>query len=254
MNYMCDICVREFTSKIIFDKHVIYCKVLVDTKNIPNEPSEKKYTDVQQDKLIRWLILQNHHLQKQVNTLNNKFRTIDRKKQIKISVWLNGNIRPAVGWKEFVKQEFHVQESHFKMALEGSLADGIQACLEKNLLKHNNESTNSIIPLVGFRQKQNTLYVYEDNTWKIIERESFITSIQFLVFRIQQYYFQWRMANQSLLESSDEWKNRDMDYGRKMMGVDTSHHTSMGKLYGVTYDVIKRDFEEVAMADESAYD
>ena len=134
MNYMCDICVREFTSKLIFDKHVIYCKVLVDTKNIPNEPSEKKYTDVQQDKLIRWLILQNHHLQKQVNTLNNKFRTIDRKKQIKISVWLNGNIRPAVGWKEFVKQEFHVQESHFKMALEGSLADGIQACLEKNLL------------------------------------------------------------------------------------------------------------------------
>jgi hypothetical protein len=62
------------------------------------------------------------------------------------------------------------------------------------------------------------------------------------------------MANQSLLESSDEWKNRDMDYGRKMMGVDASHHTSMGKLYGVTYDVIKRDFEEVAMADESAYD
>jgi hypothetical protein len=50
------------------------------------------------------------------------------------------------------------------------------------------------------------------------------------------------------LDSSEEWKNKDIEYSRKMMGTD------LGKLYTNVYDTIKKDMDEFIHEDDLSGD
>ena len=242
MNYSCENCARSFSSKTTCNKHMVYCTTLSEIKHCQNEPNEKKYTETQRDKLINLLIWQNNQLKKQLSSLAIKMQGFQKKRRIKIISWLDSKKKPRFGWKEFIKQT-DVREQHFATALNNSLVDGVEECLNEILL-------DPELPLIAFRQKDKTLYVYDDDVWKILEKDAFIKSMHSIVFKIQQYYFLWRSKNQALLDSSEEWKNKDIDYSRKMMGMDTANISLLGKLYTTIYDTIKKDMDEVVYDEE----
>ena len=242
MNYSCANCSRTFSSKTTCNKHVVYCATITEIKLCQNEPNEKKYTETQRDKLINLLIWQNHQLKKQVSSLANKIQGLQKKRRIEIISWLDSKKKPRFGWKDFIKQT-EVREQHFSTALNNTLVDGVEECLKEILLDLD-------LPLVAFRQKDKTLYVYDDDVWKILEKDAFTKSMQTIVFKIQQFYFIWRSKNQALFDSSEEWKNKDIDYSRKMMGMDTANISLLGKLYSSVYDTIKKDMDEVMRYDE----
>ena len=246
MNYPCSSCSRTFSNKTTCNKHMVYCATAIEIKRCQNEPSEKKYTEVQRDKIINMLIWQNHQLKKQVASLANKIQVFQKKRRVEIITWLNAKRKPRFGWKDFIKQT-DVREQHFITALNNSLVDGVEECLKEVLL-------DPELPLIAFRQKDKTLYVFDDDVWKLQEKDAFTKSMQTLVFKIQQYYFIWRRNNQALLDSSEEWKNKDIEYSRKMMGTDTTIISLLGKLYANVYDTIKKDMDEFINEDDLSGD
>lgn len=233
MNYTCQTCTRPFSSKTTYNKHMVYCSTVHEIRRCQNEPCEKKYTETQRDRLINLLLWQNHLLKKNISSLAIKMQGFQKKRRVEIISWLDTKKKPDIGWKDFIKQA-DVRECHFATALNGTLVDGVEECLKEIL-------NNTDQPLVAFRQKDKTLYVYEDETWKILEKDAFTKSMHSIVFKIQQFYFMWRSKNQALLDSSEEWKNKDIEYSRKMMGMDSANVALLGKLYHTVYDLIKKD-------------
>jgi hypothetical protein len=121
------------------------------------------------------------------------------------------------------------------------------------------------MPIYAFTQKNKTVYVYdvplkrtpsrvEDKTefvWSIVTTEHLKKLFSILHTKMENQYSQWQDAHSNLLNNSEEWKEKDMIYTRKVMGMSENENTRTSKLKQWLYTQIHLPYQEIVLDLES---
>jgi hypothetical protein len=193
-------------------------------------------------------------LKKEVDTLKQEMVNMKKKERVSILKWLNGDSgpKPTETLRDWIVS-IPITLEHLEKVFEIDLIQGIISCLKDAIQKMNSE-----LPLCYFSQKSKTIYVYHISKsvvlttqnqnpspkWEKMENEELKTMIKILAHRFLNEYFQWKQENNELIESSEEWQEKDMLYMQKMFGQDTSETIRVSRIQEWLYQHIQKSLCE----------
>jgi hypothetical protein len=139
--------------------------------------------------------------------LNEMQQYIDRKKKkMDVGVWLNMNVKPTVGFLEWITMNVTVVPEHFLQLLkpEITIFECLQEVFEYNLFKD-----HFVCPLKCFAQKNGIFYIYEPSTdvnaslWREMELKDFVLLLKRIQKQLIGELSEWRKSNQKLFYDND---------------------------------------------------
>jgi hypothetical protein len=182
MNYKCGFCYREYKRKSYYNKHINICEYLYKNKrerNIENEELDDTPDIRTLYELILELSNKNKLLEQKVDKLT---KIINYKNNINYIDILknNNNIIPFYKYINNITIEYDDLEYIFK----NKFIDGIHNIL-KNILIHDNA------PIKAFKQKQNTIFVFNDK-WSIMNDEYITILLSNICKKILNIFIKWQ--------------------------------------------------------------
>jgi hypothetical protein len=239
MNYKCSICSREYCLQNQYNKHFAWCNWLHTSSKEhrqSNDSIEKKFTDFERDQLIRELIYTTEDLKREVKTLKTKLYNVESNKRMKTNDWLDTNVQPECTYSEWITH-IDVTELDVLYLLQYGLLAGVERVLNAKLV------SNEILPIYTCQHEKNTLYEYDKNvkngvnSWKHLDKKDFTKLITKIVFKIQQFYLQWR------LQQPKEALVDDKQNTAKIMQPIEYSVSSHNKLYANVCESICKDID-----------
>jgi hypothetical protein len=121
------------------------------------------------------------------------------------------------------------------------------------------DQTNTLLPMIAFIQKTNTIYIYTNPTtttsitttasqkpiWTIVTREKFIRFLNIIQFKMSKALSEWRKKNIHLLNEND---NQSILYDKtfsKLMDPEFKREATYNKYYNNIYNKIKSDIKYI---------
>jgi hypothetical protein len=211
--YKCNFCNRQYKNSQPFTRHTNICKFIhISSKerNITTEYIEKNPSLEDIYKLVVNLCIENTNLKQRIEKLENT-NFINKKKTIED--YLSMIPKDIISFSNWVN-ELVISDENLKVLFSSNLIE----CL-KNVL----ESSFSIInidklPLRAFSQKQNTIYIFDENKWETIETSHFANFISVLSHRIFKKYLEWKKINQEAIDSNENLQELNFQYMQKANG------------------------------------
>jgi Ni/Co efflux regulator RcnB len=257
----CPYCHRTFTYKTELERHTPTCKWIHfanQNKDRYVDTLEKRFTDAQKDQLIRSLVNRVDHMEKELGSVKNQLQQLKRRKYIKIYDWLSKNLHPSNTWAAWLHQSIDIDDDFLLQAINKGVCFTIKQSIEK-LLKptyspHSEHSQQ--IPIYAFKQRKNTLYVYdrpeieEEPKWKTLEKSQFLSELEQVLYKLRNLYLKWQVRNINIIQSSIENQEQDMENSRKILSISAYNNNELGKLFTQVYDWISKDMEEVVVMEE----
>lgn len=256
MAYKCDYCNSTFHLQYYKDNHVIFCeKFLNKTRKEKEFMFDRKLNDNERDKLLRNLLYDFEKQKKEIEKLKKEISSLKKRQKISIIKWLNSDsgLKPGITIKEWVLS-IPLTEDHLYKIFEENLTQGLLACLKDAI-----ESAVDI-PICSFSQKIKTVYVYKnDDTQKGKEKEKIWEQlnmielnklIKILSHRFLVKFIQWKQENRELINSNDEWCEKEMLYSKKIIGQDICDNTRASIVNKWLYETVLRNFVEVELTDD----
>lgn len=196
----CKYCDREYKIKVYYNRHVISCQLLHRSGKELRD-FEECMADTPDIRGLYDIVLemnaQIQQLQKKVGKLENEKRMTQKK--VSIIDWLQTQQPPTDTWAKWGKGVMCTQEY-----LQYTFKTDITAGLFEILKDYCDGQPSS--PIKAFDQKQNILYVYEDDKWSELSRVAF----EKLIGRIHQSctreFVKWQDIQEGRM-SSDEFMN-----------------------------------------------
>jgi len=168
---------------------------------------------ISQEKIMEQLVLltaKYEHLEKKMAKIE-KACTVTRRKNItEYLTTLSAPTLPYASWLSTIT----VSDTH----LEKLFAGDLKICL-KYILEDMLDADD--IPLCAFRQKQNTIYVYDDK-WRLMSNDEFARFVSIISHRVVKKYTGWALAHKDEFETDQKSQDRAMYYMSKAHGLDCS--------------------------------
>jgi hypothetical protein len=166
---------------------------------------------------------------------------VDRKKRkINVIKWLNDNVRPNIGFLEWVNVYVEVKPEHFENLIENTIFHTLQQIFEHNL-----PETTDAYPITCFAQKPGTFYVYEDNEWRVLV----LGDMVLLLKTIQNYMIQelskWKEENQHKFDESDKISILFNKAVIKLMNISFTQDATMSRIKNGLFNHLERDLKLV---------
>lgn len=158
-SYRCTNCLKVYSSKVYFDRHIACCKLMMLNDKERNLEIEKNQDIPSIDKLyeiIKTLVTEQNKMKKELDTLKRFVNT--KKKQIDVFEYLNKSIKPLQTYKQWI-QTLDYTNDDLDVLLEETYLNAMNKYFE-NLFGNINEEDLKI-PIRAFTEKQNILYIYE---------------------------------------------------------------------------------------------
>lgn len=261
MNYECPYCDGTFHNKTELGRHTPTCKWINFASKQRNEPIERRLTDAQKDRLLRDLINKVETMDKQIGLLKSQVQTLNRRKYIKILEWLNKNVLPEQSWKNWLNSRIVVDEKFLATALQSSVTVALKKAID-TLFTSNSE----VLPMYSFTQRKNTIYVYDPDfateqqptkqqqqapsTWRILNKNQFLTAMEKVISQLRTSYLQWQMQNMTMIQSSEHNVEQDMENSMKILSISAHTAPDIWKLHAHICDTICRDMEEFVIVND----
>jgi hypothetical protein len=177
INYTCDICKKNYTSRNGLWKHKNKCNLTENNSENNSENKDKFIDTIDKDDLILMLIKQNSELIKETseyknmmmkviengthNNSNNTTYTNSHNKSFNLQFFLNETCKDAMNIMDFV-DSIKLQLSDLEKVGEVGYVNGISNIIVKNL----NELDVTKRPIHCADKKREILYVKDENKWE----------------------------------------------------------------------------------------
>ena len=144
--------------------------------------------------LVLELIKKNEKLEKDIIELQRWVNT--KKKKIILIDWLNENIKSHLIFSEFIKN-IKINDYELNIIFESNIIDGVVEIINNYLQRC------ELYPIKAFEQKDNTLYIYTEQGWKLLTNDDYIIIISNLYKSIMTAFKGWQDKNESRLYTND---------------------------------------------------
>jgi len=210
--YQCEHCFRNYKLKIYYDRHITACELLCKGKKQRSDeinnseiiPDNKKLFE-----LIIALSIKNKELEEKVIKLT---KHIDIKKRVPIKEWLETNYKKVITFESFMLNKTITVEDYNYLCKNGYVEGMIM--ILKNLFP---QSLCSQLPIKAFNQKDNTLFIKNEEGWTImttIELEGIISTFG---KQLMTYFVEWQESNKHRL-TEDNYIEEYMTILQKIIG------------------------------------
>lgn len=243
--YSCLICNKTYTRKNSLDKHKILCDFKTKSKRERSIETEELGDLPNQYELIKIVQELSLKMSKMEEKIEEMQKWIDKKKKkINVVSWLNSNINPTLGFKEWVTTLIEVNQQDFVNLMENSLYYTLQHIFEKNLPGE----SDIIYPIQCFTQKNCVFYICEKNENSIPEWRPMVLNDMILILKnIQNNIIKqlsiWKSINQEKFNGSDKVSDIFNKAIIKLMSISFTQDASLTRIKNGLYNYLKTDLK-----------
>lgn len=245
--YTCNLCNHTFTRKTFYETHLTICEQIQGSKQTKPDIQEEE-NKVMPSQQEMYILIQ--HLIRKTNTMEEELTKLRKyaeitKKQIDILEWLQENAKPPHDFITTIK-EYTVTEKQLQVLFDNDYIFGMTSILEQIF------STDTIEThtLRAFTQKPHTLYMYQDNEWRVMDETDFAYMLMILTQKTLKLFFEWKMKHETDIENNEDFYTEYILNHRKVMGSnkpkEQNYHIIKSKLYkylkASIKDIVKYEF------------
>jgi len=256
----CKNCNKKYYREAAYNKHKLLC-IEGESNETPllnsinNNGSDIKFEDLiskrissqNLEKIVIELIKSNNQLKNDVNELKKWVQV--KKKKINILEWLNDTLSktdeylPIENYKEYLSN-IVITRKHLECIFNSDLTIAIQEIIE-NYIKEKSLLSKRCVPFQSFNQKDNTIYIYTENSkWKILSRETFNKIIFPISQKILEEFSKWKQENEDKLYT-DDFSTIVIQNQKKVIGGDISFEKLQDKMYKNLYKYLKKNLQNI---------
>jgi len=219
------------------------CEIIKKNKSNDDNPDKvptiKQLYNIIQELAVNYKNMQEkvEEMQKILNKGNNK---------VNIIKYLNdSNSKINITFNEWIKT-INIVEHDVNNILEDNFGNTINKILVNNL------KTDTIIPIQSFVQKSIRFYIYENNSWKLMDEPEFIYLLKAIHSKLLKALCMWRNNNQDKFNIND--KLFDI-YNRaiiKLMDtIEFKQYTLLNQIRIKMYNILKKELNNITVVDLS---
>ena len=253
----CKYCSKNFTRKIIFNRHIILCEILNNPKSKRESLCEKEESlsenipsHEQMYNIILELAFKCSTLEKKVEELS-KGSSI-KKSKIHIIDWLNTNITPTRNFIEWAEEVFegNALNEDIDIMINSStnvMNEVIMRLIERSIDMNYDASKMSEYPhsIICISQKQKVFYIYLEE-WIICPVDQFILLAKIIHSKLFNQLSIWNKKNKQRLNDNERLDDQYNNVIGRIAGYKFAEDSSdMTKLRTSFYQYMKIDLKEV---------
>ncbi len=238
--YSCSFCMRKYVVKTYFDRHVATCELVHKTKKERNQDMEALADTPDHRQLYEMVLalsLKNKELEEKIAGLE-KWANI-RKKRLHVKDWLDENYKDVASF-DVVIDELRITKNHFEIVCEYDYIEGITMIL-KEYLPLENEAD---LPIKAFDQKDNVLFVKNDNGWETMSPNELNQVITGIAKKIMDHFVQWQETNKDKTKQ-DRYQDLYVDRLQKVIGGNFKKDQIFTKIRRNIYKHLKMNLKNV---------
>ena len=222
--YKCKYCNRTYKLKPNYDKHYLLCDTLnksisktsisktsigktsIGKTSICISKNNADYVPSLRDMftIILELTAKNSQLEQRVEELSKWAES--KKKKLNVIDWLNEKYTKNIKYTDWLAG-INITRNHLEAVFKSDMVIGCKEILENLLTLHTtneNGSDDEIQPIKAFDQKENILFIYnDDNKWEILTLPMFANLMNILSKKIITEFLKWQTENKSKIRQDD---------------------------------------------------
>ena len=243
--YCCLVCNKQYTRKSSLDKHKILCDFKLKSnrdKTIEVEEAGDIPSHIQLAKIVQELTLKLSNIENKMEQMQKW--VAQKKRKLNVISWLNSNVCPNIGFKEWVHMSIHVKPEHFENLMENSLFHTIEQIFECNL----QETPDFIYPMRCFSQKVNVFYICEkkeDGTteWRQLLLNDMVLMLKTIQNRMIKELSKWKQENQYKFDGNDKIAELFNKAVIKLMNISFTQDATLSRIKNSLYNYLKTDLK-----------
>lgn len=197
--YKCGICNRTYVLKTYYDRHVICCNNLfISNQERANNIEEIDDTPSVRDLyiLIQDLTIKSVGMQKKIDELTTIIN--NKKRRLNAIEWLNTYCNPTQSFNNWLTN-LSIVRNHLEFIFNNGFIVGLSLSLQE-LLQTDAELD---MPIQALSLKKNTIYYYEDSTWKILTNTELENIINIVKKKLLSEFKVWQDENSHMMQDDN---------------------------------------------------
>jgi hypothetical protein len=211
--FCCSFCQRNYQRKLYFDRHVITCQFLTQSKR--EKVLERE--ELADTPTVRELYSIIQMLAAKCNDLETKMSAIQKwahitKQKLNITDWLNTTYPNSVDYTEWFNT-LKVDPTALEVLFETDYAEGVVRLLKKHLILSDERR-----PLRAFIGKENTFYIYRSQKWLLCDQDTFTKLMYLFDKEFMREFIAWQTKNKGKVSTDDSFSELYASNMKKVMG------------------------------------
>jgi hypothetical protein len=260
--FECKFCQRKFQFSDLYERHYYWCEFLCQGKRSrerQTEAYEQLPPPMEQFHLLQHCLVKIAKLEKEVSQLRGSIATRKRVAILQFLESTANRIRPAMSFQEWIRT-IPVTTNDLQRVFDVDLVEGMKYCIQTMYANLNEQGRNEI-PLAAFTQKKDTIYIYsavrradgesfnsgieieiETKRWIMMSSDDFDQWMNRFSHRFLKEFIQWQLDHSDQIHSSEEQKEKHMDYMRKINGLGRAYEDRRrGEFRKWLYGILAKD-------------
>jgi len=199
--FTCNYCFKEYSRKSFYNKHVLCCEIINNSKYENKMLREEQETPSIVDlyKVIKELTYNYNNIKKDLEEI--KKHVYKTKKKKYLIEWLNESSKPKENIDSYIEN------------ITINVSDIVSSDFDNMLNSLFTEKTD--IPICCFDQKNNCIFVYDNETWDVCSQEKFKSIIDTINLKILRKVTDYSLNNSNYYCKLIKYlMNDNLDYNK----------------------------------------